>query len=81
MAFARTAIRFKSAASSAEKVLQRRAIQCSFSSVFHIRNANGGKITQESRNAERIFTRAVAWPLGVMGLLGGAAFLKRELHL
>ena len=81
MAFARTTIRFKSAASSAEKVLQRRAIQCSFSSVFHIRNANGGKITQESRNAERIFTRAVAWPLDVMGLLGGAAFLKRELHL
>ncbi len=66
------------AASSAQTVLQRRAIQCSFSSVFHIRNANGGKMTEESQTAERIFTRAVAWPLGVMGILGGYAFVKRE---
>lgn len=76
MAFSSTINR--AAASSAQTVLQRRAIQCSFSSVFHIRNANGGKITQESRTAERIFTRAVAWPLGFMGLLGAGAFLKRE---
>eukprot|EP00956_Cyclotella_meneghiniana_P002318 scaffold2613_cov63-Cyclotella_meneghiniana.AAC.1 len=76
MPFAPTVI--KSAASSAQTVLQRRAIQCSFSSVFHIRDANGGKITQESRTAERIFTRAVAWPLCVMGLFGGGACFKRE---
>jgi hypothetical protein len=77
MPFAATTI--KAVQSSAQTVLQRRAIQCSFSSVFHIRNANGGEMTQESREAERIFTRAVAWPLGVMGLVGTAAFLKREL--
>jgi hypothetical protein len=35
-------------------------------------------MTEESQTAERIFTRAVAWPLGVMGILGGYAFVKRE---
>lgn len=63
-----------SSQSAAQTVLQRRAIQCSFSSVFHIRNANGGKITRESEMAEKIFIRAVAWPLCIMG---GAVFLKR----
>ncbi|KAL7487412.1 hypothetical protein ACHAW6_013017 [Cyclotella cf. meneghiniana] len=69
----------KTASSSAQTVLQRRAIQCSFSSVFHIRNANGGKMTKESEMVERIFIKAVAWPLGFMFLLGGSAFVKREL--
>ena len=66
------------ASSAAQTVLQRRAIQCSFSSVFHIRNANGGAITKESKTAEKIFTRAVVWPLCVMGLFGGGAVLKRQ---
>ena len=63
---------------AAQTVLQRRAIQCSFSSVFHIRNANGGASTRDSRRAEKIFTRAVAWPLCCMVLLGGGMVLKRE---
>ena len=66
------------ASSAAQTVLQRRAIQCSFSSVFHIRNANGGAITNESKIAEKIFTRMVAWPLGVMVFIGGGAVLKRH---
>ncbi|KAL7520572.1 hypothetical protein ACHAWX_005288 [Stephanocyclus meneghinianus] len=77
MSFAATTV--KTASSSAQTILQRRAIQCSFSSVFHIRNANGGKMTKESKMAERIFVKAVAWPLGVMFLVGGSAFVKREL--
>ena len=40
---------------AALNVLQRRAIQCSFSSVFHIRKANGGDITKESQAAKTIF--------------------------
>eukprot|EP01082_Thalassiosira_pseudonana_P003367 g3044.t1 g3044 contig12:1310045-1310311(+) len=79
--FAATAIKAaasSSSSSTAQTVLQRRAIQCSFSSVFHIRNANGGKMTKESQDAEKIFTRAVAWPLAVMGLLGGGVIVKRE---
>ena len=69
------------AQSTAQTTLQRRAIQCSFSSVFHLRNANGGAITQESRTAEKIFTMAVAWPMGIMGLLGAGAFVKKEFNL
>ena len=76
MAFAAT--RIVASSSAAQTVLQRRAIQCSFSSVFHIRNANGGAITKESQTAEKIFTRAVAWPLCAMGILGGGVFLKRH---
>lgn len=29
--------------------------------------------------AERIFVKAVAWPLGVIFLVGGSAIVKREL--
>jgi hypothetical protein len=66
------------APSAAQAVLQRRAIQCSFSSVFHIRNANGGAITKESQVAETIFTRAVIWPLCAMGIVGGGVVVKRQ---
>ena len=66
------------APSAAQAVLQRRAIQCSFSSVFHIRNANGGAITKESQLAEAIFTRAVIWPLCAMGIVGGGVAVKRQ---
>lgn len=76
MSFAAT--RIAASSSAAQTVLQRRAIQCSFSSVFHIRNANGGAITKESQMAEKIFTRAVAWPLFAMSLMGGGAVLKRQ---
>lgn len=68
-------------ASSARTTLQRRAIQCSFSSVFHLRSANGGGITKESKEAEKIFTRAVVWPLFAMGFVGGGVFLKRQLPI
>jgi hypothetical protein len=36
-------------------------------------------MTKESQDAEKIFTRAVAWPLAVMGLLGGGVIVKREI--
>jgi hypothetical protein len=67
-----------SPSAAALNVLQRRAIQCSFSSVFHIRKANNGAIITESQAAETIFTRAVIWPLCVMGILGGGAVVKRR---
>ena len=64
------------AASNARQVLQRRAIQCSFSSVFHLRNCAGTGTTamKEAKNAERIFFRAVALPAYVMGIIGAAAY-------
>ncbi|KAL3762586.1 hypothetical protein ACHAW5_003202 [Stephanodiscus triporus] len=62
--------------SAVQNILQWGAIQCSFSSVFHICNANGGAITKKSQAAEDIFTRAVIWPLCAMEILGGVVAYK-----
>eukprot|EP00550_Attheya_septentrionalis_P009326 CAMPEP_0198297488 /NCGR_PEP_ID=MMETSP1449-20131203/36926_1 /TAXON_ID=420275 /ORGANISM="Attheya septentrionalis, Strain CCMP2084" /LENGTH=75 /DNA_ID=CAMNT_0043998419 /DNA_START=88 /DNA_END=315 /DNA_ORIENTATION=+ len=64
------------AASAAKRVLQRRAIQCSFSSVFHIRNT--GASLKEAHEVETIFIRAVAIPLGIMVGVGGIAFARKK---
>ena len=65
-----------SAPTAAAQTIQRRAIQCSFSSVFHLRNAGAGR--KEAQEAERIFFNAVAVPMGIMGAVGGAAFLHKS---
>jgi len=62
--------------SAAAQTIQRRAIQCSFSSVFHLRNAGAGR--KEAQEAERIFFNAVAVPMGIMGLVGGVAFAHKS---
>ena len=41
-------------------------------------NANNGKFTKESQIAERIFTKAVAWPLFAMGGIGAVVFISRD---
>mmetsp|Transcript_17635 Transcript_17635/g.27644 ORF Transcript_17635/g.27644 Transcript_17635/m.27644 type:complete len:82 (-) Transcript_17635:219-464(-) len=73
------------AASTARQVLQRRAIQCSFSSVFHLRNCAGAgtgekarNAMKEAKNAERIFFRAVALPVYAMGVIGVAAYGHKQ---
>mmetsp|Transcript_15280 Transcript_15280/g.20882 ORF Transcript_15280/g.20882 Transcript_15280/m.20882 type:complete len:81 (-) Transcript_15280:395-637(-) len=63
-------------ASTAGKVLQRRAIQCSFSSVFHLKNS--GMAYKESKEAEKIFLTAVALPLACMGFAGAATWGYRN---
>ena len=68
-----------SSSSAAAQTIQRRAIQCSFSSVFHLRNAGAGR--KEAQEAERIFFNAVAVPMGIMGLIGGAAFVHKSLFV
>mmetsp|Transcript_3309 Transcript_3309/g.6867 ORF Transcript_3309/g.6867 Transcript_3309/m.6867 type:complete len:88 (-) Transcript_3309:558-821(-) len=68
------------ASSAAQTVLQRRAIQCSFSSVFHVRNANGGAASEESKIAEKIFTRAVVWPMCAMVFVGGMCVVKKQFN-
>ena len=79
-AAASTAASSSSASSSAAaQTIQRRAIQCSFSSVFHLRNAGAGR--KEAQEAERIFFNAVAIPMGIMGLIGGAAFVHKSLFV
>ena len=62
-----------SSSTAAQKTLQRRAIQCSFSSVFHLKNA--GASMKESKQAEQIFLSAVGFPLVLMGSIGGASII------
>ena len=77
--FSATRLVAATSSSSAAQTLQRRAIQCSFSSVFHIRNANNGKLTKESQIAESIFIKSVAMPLFAMGFIGSVVFIRRKL--
>lgn len=69
--------------SSARQILQRRAIQCSFSSVFHLRNTviKNNSTTSDKKLAmkhvkdvERIFITAVAMPVYFMGFVGALAY-------
>ena len=59
-------------------VLQRRAIQCSFSSVFHVKSTGSYK---EGKEFERIFINFVGLPLGVMGVLGSLELMRRRRKL
>lgn len=56
-------------ASSAANLLQRRAIQCSFSSVFHLKTA-GGMDPKDAKFAENVFTGVVGFPIVAMALAG-----------
>jgi hypothetical protein len=49
-------------------MLQKRAVQCSFSSVFHLRGA--GMNAKDANFAEQVFLSVVALPLGIMGTTG-----------
>ena len=74
------------ASSSARQILQRRAIQCSFSSVFHLRNtvvnnstankklATEAAAMKQVKDVERIFITAVAMPVYFMGFVGAIAY-------
>jgi hypothetical protein len=53
------------AVSAAHKVLRTRALQCSFSSVFHLRNA--GMPAPQAKQIENMFVGTVGLPLVVMG--------------
>ena len=66
-------------ASVAQKVLQNRALQCSFSSVFHIKKtATTAEAMKEAKDVERIFLNAVGAPMVFMGILGAGAYLGKE---
>eukprot|EP00588_Corethron_pennatum_P032585 CAMPEP_0194341414 /NCGR_PEP_ID=MMETSP0171-20130528/89660_1 /TAXON_ID=218684 /ORGANISM="Corethron pennatum, Strain L29A3" /LENGTH=66 /DNA_ID=CAMNT_0039106761 /DNA_START=139 /DNA_END=339 /DNA_ORIENTATION=- len=54
--------------SPAARVLQRRALQCSFSSVFHLRAS--GMPAAAATEAENVFVAVVGVPLGLMGAVG-----------
>mmetsp|Transcript_18048 Transcript_18048/g.37310 ORF Transcript_18048/g.37310 Transcript_18048/m.37310 type:complete len:89 (-) Transcript_18048:4059-4325(-) len=54
---------------AAASLLQRRALQCSFSSVFHLKNV-GGMNRQDAKFAENVFTGVVGVPIVFMALVG-----------
>jgi hypothetical protein len=60
-----------SAPSSAARVLTSRATQCSFSSIYHLKNA--GMERKQALHVESIFKYTVVIPLAVIGVaLAGA---------
>ena len=61
---------------AARQVLQTRALQCSFSSVFHLRKA--GMSAQEAKKVENLFITSVGLPLVAIGATGlGFAWFKK----
>jgi hypothetical protein len=52
--------------SAARRVIQARALQCSFSSVFHLRSAG----MKEAAEAERLFLVAIGIPMAALGASG-----------
>ena len=66
-------------AADAGKVLQNRALQCSFTSVFHIKKtADTAKALREAKEVERIFINAVGGPMAFMGFIGGMTYLFKK---
>lgn len=55
--------------SAAARVLQKRALQCSFSSVFYLKTVSGMNAKQ-AHEMERLFMGAIGGPLLVMGGMG-----------
>ena len=60
---------------SIQTLLQRRAIQCSFSSVFHVKSTGSYK---QGKEFERIFVGYVGGPLVLMGVVGCLEFTRRR---
>lgn len=74
-----TALHLNMGPVSARTVLQNRALQCSFSSVFHLRKtATCNESLRESKRAESIFVNAVGIPMACMVTLGGGLIIMNE---
>jgi hypothetical protein len=67
------------AKTTAKKVLQNRALQCSFTSVFHIKKtATTAQHFKEAKVVEDIFLKAVALPMAFMSAIGTGALVWKE---
>ena len=62
------ATKSSSSSSAARRMIERRALQCSFSSVFHLKKA--GMPTQQAKEIEHLFVMTVGLPLVFMGTTG-----------
>lgn len=63
--------------STAARMLQKRAVQCSFSSVYHLRSA--GMDNKNATLAETIFLSVVGVPLAILGASGLWFYSGKEL--
>jgi hypothetical protein len=53
---------------AARRMIQRRALQCSFTSVFHLKDAGMGG--PQAKQIENLFVGAVGVPLMILGATG-----------
>jgi len=63
-------------ASAARNILQRRALQCSFSSVFHLKDAGMGR--QQANFIENLFLGSVGVPIVILGATGFVCAMTKE---
>ena len=61
----------------ARQVLQTRALQCSFSSVFHLRRA--GMNAKDADNVENLFIITVGVPLVIIGITGACCYVTNTI--
>ena len=64
-----------SGSAAAKTILQRRAIQCSFSSVFHVKSTGSYK---QGKEFENIFIKFVGLPIVLMGSVGMVELARRR---
>jgi hypothetical protein len=62
---------------NAAQVLRTRALQCSFSSVFHLRRA--GMKADDASYIENLFVITVGVPLVIMGVTGASCYITKTL--
>jgi hypothetical protein len=63
--------------SVARQVLRTRALQCSFSSVFHLRRS--GMNAKDATNIENLFIMTVGVPIVIIGLTGACCYMTNAI--
>eukprot|EP00546_Thalassionema_frauenfeldii_P009012 CAMPEP_0178916648 /NCGR_PEP_ID=MMETSP0786-20121207/12773_1 /TAXON_ID=186022 /ORGANISM="Thalassionema frauenfeldii, Strain CCMP 1798" /LENGTH=67 /DNA_ID=CAMNT_0020590041 /DNA_START=64 /DNA_END=267 /DNA_ORIENTATION=+ len=61
---------------AAGRLIQRRGLQCSFSSVFHLRS--GGMGNEDAKFIENMFLGSVGAPLAFLGAAGLVAYTTKK---
>ena len=67
------------ATSAARQVLRTRALQCSFSSVFHLRRA--GMNAKDATYIENLFIVTVGVPIVIIGLTGACCYASNTINI
>lgn len=67
------------ATSAARQVLRTRALQCSFSSVFHLRRA--GMNAKDANYIENLFIVTVGVPIAIIGLTGACCYASNTINI